>query len=105
MAYLIKFRVLIIFTTKYKQKFLQDSVDLLSLWRGNNFTLTSISSYNNQCLYSRSWLAAEFDTSAHKKGIDIPGLFLVKKWTKAPSKCLSFASCFCPVLKLDIHKK
>ena len=55
--------------------------------------------------YSQSWLVAEFDISEHNKGIDMPGLFLVKKWTKAPRKCLSFASCFCPVLKLDIHEK
>ena len=83
-------------------KFLRDAVDMLSLRRDNYFNPTC---FNNLCLYLQSWLAAEFDTSVHKKGIDMPVFFLVKKWTKAPRKCLSFASCFCPVLKLDIHEK
>ena len=98
----IKLLIFVLTFSQQNMKFLQDTVHSLSLRRGNNFTPTSL---NNLWLYSHSWLAAEFNTSARKKGIDIPGLFLVKKWTKASSKCLSFASCFCPVLKLDIHKK
>ena len=45
---------------------------MLSLRRDNYFNPTC---FNNLCPYSQSWLAAEFDTSVHNKGIDMPGLF------------------------------